>query len=108
METTTGFYKTPQSGRCAILNVGKDNPEIIFVEQLPHWMQWRQGALERIWDCPSRLVLVGFMDDPDFPGKQMPLYKNEVVTYADKSAYRKMAESMTASITAAHNNNNNS
>lgn len=98
-----GFYKTSISGRCAILNVGKDVPEIITFEELPHWKVWRQGALERIWDCPSRLVLVGFMDDPEYPGQQMPLFKNEVINHSDAASYREVAKTMTSTI----NNTNN-
>lgn len=86
------FYKTPMSGRCAILNAGKDAPEIITLEELPHWKAWRQGALERIWDCPSRLVLVGFVDDPEHPGQQMPMFKNEVISHSDAASYREIAE----------------
>lgn len=97
------FYKTPMSGRCAILNVGKDAPEIITLEELPHWRVRRQGALERIWDCPTRLVLVGFVNDPEHPDQQMPMFKNEVINYSDVASYREVAKTMTSTI-----NNTNS
>ena len=97
------FYKMKMSGRCAILNVNDDIPRIITLEELPHWKQWYQGALERIYDSPSRLVLVGFTSDPKYPEQQMPVFKNEVINHSDAASYREIEEKMFSTI---YNTNN--
>lgn len=97
------FYKTKISNRCAILSVNDDVPRIITLAELPHWKNWHQGALERIYDTPSRLVLVGFTSGPEHPDQQMPMFKNEVINHSDAASYREIEEKMTSTI---YNTNN--
>lgn len=94
-----GHCFIPMSGRCAIFNTNDDAPTIMTLEELPYWKQLRPDASLHLWDyLPSRLVLVGFKDDPEYPDEKMLLFQHEGIDYDESSAYQKVAEKMATSI----------